>query len=448
MMRFKIKKGMDIPIAGAPEQVIEVGSNVTSVALLGADYVGTRPTLHVREGEHVKLGQPLFTDRQHPQVHFTSPGCGVVTAINRGAKRVLKSVVVRLTGDEEDVFTAYAPAQLAGLQPHQVAENLLASGLWTALRTRPYSKVPNPETTPHSIFVTAMDSNPLAAKADVIINAHREDFVNGLTVISHLTHGQVFLCKAPGTDIPAGDLAKTTVVEFAGPHPAGLVGTHIHFVAPVSAAKTVWHLSYQDVIAIGKLFTTGRLWVERIVALAGPLVHRPRLIRTRLGANTDDLMQGEIQDVTCRIISGTVLSGRRTSGPESYLGRFHYQVSVIAEGHQPERGWRPHRHDTYLATQAVLPSLARDRLYGPTTALYGRRKVMVPIGTFERVMPLDILPTPLLRTLIAGDTDMAQLLGCLELDEEDLALCTFVCPSKWDYGPLLRACLLRIEKEG
>ena len=447
-MRFKIKKGIDIPLAGAPEHVIEAGQRVTAVALLGADYIGMRPAMLVREGERVTLGQPLFTDRTHPAVHFTSPGCGVVAAINRGAKRSLQSVVVRLTGDDEEVFTAYSPEQLTGLQPAQVAENLLASGLWTAFRTRPYSRVPDPETSPHAIFVTAMDSNPLAAKVDVVIKAYRQDFVNGLTVIAHLTKGQVFLCKEPGADIPAGDSAKIAVAEFAGPHPAGLVGTHIHFLSPVSAAKTVWHLHYQDVIAIGKLFTTGRLWVKRIVALAGPVVHRPRLLRTRLGANTDDVVRGEVQDVTCRVISGSVLSGRRASGPESYLGRFQLQVSVIAESQSREPGWFTPGCDTYSVTNTSIPSLTRNRTYGLTTALYGRRKAMVPIGTFERVMPLDILPTQLLRALAAGDTDMAQALGCLELDEEDLALCTFVCPSKWDYGPLLRACLTRIEKEG
>ena len=447
-MRFQIKKGSNIPIAGAPEQVIEAGPKVTSVALLGDDYIGMRPTIRVREGEPVKLGQPLFTDRRRPEVHFTSPGCGVVTSINRGAKRALESVVLRLTGDEEVMFAAYSPSQLAQLQPDQVTDNLLNSGLWTAFRTRPYSKMPEPETTPHSIFVTAMDSTPLAAKAEVVIQVYRQDFVHGLTVISHLTRGQVFLCKEPGADIATGDLAKIAVVEFTGPHPAGLVGTHIHFVDPVSAAKTVWHLNYQDVIAIGKLFTTGQLWAERIVALAGPLVHRPRLLRTRLGANTDDVVQGEVRDVPCRVISGSVLSGRRASGAESYLGRFHHQVSVIAEGQSREQSGLPFGCDIYSATHTSLLRWSRNRTYGVTTALHGGRKAMVPIGTFERVMPLDILPTQLLRALVAGDTDMAQALGCLELDEEDLALCTFMCPSKWDYGPLLRACLIRIEKEG
>lgn len=445
---FRINKGQDIPIAGAPEQLIEEGPRVSSVAMLGADYVGLRPAILVREGDRVKLGQPLFMDRKCPGVTFTSPGCGVVSAINRGEKRTLLSIVVSLTGNEEENFTAYPQDQLTQLESDQVTENLCVSGLWTAFRTRPYSKVPVPGTTPSSIFVTAMDSNPLAAKAEVIIRAYQQDFVNGLTILSHLTSGQVFVCHEPEADIPRGDQHKIVVATFAGPHPAGLVGTHIHHLDPASAKKTVWHLHYQDVIAIGKLFTTGRLWVERIIALAGPLVDRPRLIRTQLGASTDDLIGGEVRDVGQRLISGSVLSGRWATEKESYLGRYHLQVSVIAEDRSREfLGWLAPTRGQYSAT-TFFSRLFRNRTYELTTALHGEPTAMVPLGSFERVMPLDILPTQLLRALLVGDTDMAQALGCLELDEEDLALCSFLCPSKCDYGTVLRSALTQIEKQG
>ena len=445
---FLVNKGQDIPIAGAPVQLIEEGPRVSSVAMLGADYVGLRPTILVREGDRVKLGQALFTDRKRPGVTFTSPGCGIVSAINRGEKRTLLSIVVSLAGNEEENFTAYPQDQLAQLQSHQVTENLCVSGLWTAFRTRPYSKVPLPGTPPSSIFVTAMDTNPLAAKAEVIIRAYRQDFVNGLTILSHLTAGQVFVCHEPEADIPRGDQHKIVMATFAGPHPAGLVGTHIHHLDPVSAKKTVWHLHYQDVIAIGKLFTTGRLWVERIIALAGPLVYRPRLIRIRLGASTDDLIGGEVRDVGQRLISGSVLSGRWVTEKESYLGRYHLQVSVIAEDRSREfLAWLVPTWGQYSAT-TFFSRLFRNRTYELTTALHGKPTAMVPLGTFERVMPLDILPTQLLRELLVGDTDMAQALGCLELDEEDLALCSFLCPSKCDYGAVLRSALTQIEKQG
>jgi Na+-transporting NADH:ubiquinone oxidoreductase subunit A len=332
------------------------------------------------------------------------------------------------------------------LRRDQVKEILLASGLWTALRARPYGKVPDPETTPRSIFVTALDSNPLAARPEVVIEEHRSDFAKGLTLLPRLTDGPVFLCKAPYMDLPEGDPERISTVEFSGPHPSGLPGTHIHLLDPVGARGSVWHLGYQDVIAMGKLFTSGRLWVERIVALGGPLVKRPRLIRARLGANLDDLTRGELLEGEARVISGSVLSGRRARRAENHLGRYHNQVSVIAEARAA--GDRSLNGGAFSTHNLFVPSQPRKRKFSLTSALHGRQTAMVPLGGFERVMPLDILPTQLLRALLVGDTDMARALGCLELDEEDLALCSFVCPSKLNYGLLLRAALARIEKEG
>ncbi len=450
--RFTIKKGLDVPITGEPEQVIHDGPPVTSVALLGPDYVGMRPTMLVQEGDRVKLGQPLFTDKKTPGVNYTSPGTGVVTAIHRGARRVFQSLVIRLEGDEEETFRAYPRDEVARLSREQVGENLLASGLWTALRTRPYSKIPTPGTLPHSLFVTAMDSSPLAPQADVVIAPYQQDFVDGLTVVSRLTDGKVFLCKYPGADIPTNGSDQVSVAEFAGPHPAGLVGTHIHFLDPVSATKTVWYLKYQDVIAIGRLFTTGRLWTERTISLAGPLVHRPRLIRTRLGANTEELVHDEVPHVRSRVIAGAILSGHRAAGWATFLGRYQSQICVLSEaGKRSLRaflGWMGPGPDKFSSKNVFISSFFRYRRFPLDTMLNGSPRAMVPIGTYEQVMPLDILPTQLLRALVIEDTDVAQALGCLELDEEDLALCTFVCPSKYDYGPLLRVNLARIEREG
>ncbi|MHA1151121.1 MAG: Na(+)-translocating NADH-quinone reductase subunit A [Alphaproteobacteria bacterium] len=446
-MPMRIIQGLDIPIDGVPEQTISDRPEVSSVALLGSDYLGLSPSLRVQEGDRVKLGQPLFLDRKHPDIVFTAPGSGVVTEINRGRRRALQSVVLRLEGDEQETFSSWPGGELAALRRDQVKETLLASGLWTALRERPYSKVPDPKTTPRSIFVTALDSNPLAARSEVVIEEYPSDFATGLTLLSRLTDGPVFLCKAPYVDLPQGDSERISTVEFSGPHPSGLPGTHIHLLDPVGARGSVWYLGYQDVIAMGKLFTSGRLWVERIVALGGPVVKRPRLIRARLGASLDDLTQGELLEGAARIISGSVLSGRRARRTENHLGRHHSQVSVIAEARTG--GERNPKNGGAFSTHSILvPSQPRKRRFALTSALHGRQTAMVPLGGFERVMPLDILPTQLLRALLVGDTDMARALGCLELDEEDLALCSFVCPSKLNYGPLLRAALGRIEKDG
>ncbi len=441
--------GLDIPLEGAPEQIIVTGADVASVALLGRDFTGISPVLQVQEGDRVKLGQPLFANRKIPDILYTSPGSGIVTEINRGARRALLSVGVRLEGDDEETFRSWRRQDLTELRRDQVTETLLASGVWTALRARPYSKAPVPGTTPRSIFVTAVDTNPLAANPEVVIGEYGDAFGDGLTVISHLTDGPVFLCKAPSVELPQGSSMKVSTVEFVGSHPSGLVGTHIHYLDPVGPNRTVWHLNYQDVIAIGKLFTTGRLWTERIVSLAGPVVKRPRLVRTRLGADLAELTRGEHEEIDCRIISGSVLSGHAARKPENYLGRFHNQVSIIAEPDSDTReGWLGGDRDAFSLYGLHRSGERPKRKFPLTTALHGRPAAMVPFGAFERVMPPDILATQLLRALLVGDTDTAQALGCLELDEEDLALCTFLCPSKLNYGPLLREALDRIEKEG
>lgn len=450
-MQFTIAKGLDIPITGEPEQIIENGNPVSSVAVLGMDYVGMKPKMLVAEGDQVRLGQALFEDKQNPGVKFTSPAAGIVKAINRGDKRVLQSVVIELQGDEQESFAKYDASQLASLSDAEVRANLQASGLWTAFRTRPYGKVPAVASSPRSIFVTAVDTNPLAADPAVVIKAREADFSNGLTVISKLTAGKVYLCKATGANVPSGNCPSVTVAEFSGPHPAGLPSTHIHFIDPVNAEKCVWYLDYQSVIAIGALFIRGQLDVERVVSLAGPSVKKPRLLRTRLGANISEIAKDQLQDGENRLISGSVLYGHRAADWADYLGRYHLQVSVLAEGREREFfGWIAPGKNKYSILNVYTSSCDRKsgRKFPLTTTKNGSPRAIVPVGVYEAVMPLDILPTPLLKSLVVGDSDQAQLLGCLELDEEDLALCTFVDPGKHDFGPVLRANLTKIEKEG
>ena len=444
---INIKRGLDLPIAGAPAQRIEAGRPVRSVAVVGFDYPTMKPTMAVQVGDRVKLGQILFSDKKSEGVHYTAPGAGVVSAVHRGEKRVLQSVVIDLEGDEEVTFTSYSPAQLDGLSGEQVRENLQQSGLWTALRTRPFSKVPAVDATPASIFVTAIDTHPLAADPAIIIAEQPEAFEAGLKVLTNLA--KVFLCKAPNASLPGESLAKVQVESFNGPHPAGLAGTHIHFLDPVSASKSVWAIGYQDVIAVGKLFTSGRLSVERVVALAGPVVEQPRLVRARLGANLDELTAGELQPGANRVVSGSLLGGRTAHGAFAYLGRYHQQVSCLREGKEREmlHYMRP-GIDQHSILNIYISKLMAGKKFAFSTSTNGSPRAMVPVGNYEEVMPLDVLPTQLLRALIVGDTEVAQKLGCLELDEEDLALCSYVCAGKYEYGPILRDNLTRIEKEG
>jgi len=438
----RIRKGLDLPIAGEPVAEIDSARPVTQVALLGDDYVGMRPTMLVREGDRVKLGQPVFSDKKNPGVHFTAPGAGVVKSIHRGPKRRFESVVIDLDGDDEETF---ASPDDPGRD--EVRENLVASGLWTALRKRPFSRIPPPEEVPDAIFVTAIDTRPLAPDPALAVAGREADFTRGLRVLAKLTDGEVYVCRKPGAAIPGGD---ARVEEFDGPHPAGLVGTHIHLLAPVSQRRTVWHAGYQDVLAIGKLFSTGRLDVTRVVSLAGPVVEKPRLLRTRLGANIDQLADGECREGTVRLVTGSVLDGRTASGTTAFLGRYHNQISAVAdESERPMLGWLAPGADRFSVTAAFTSALAgAAKRFGFTTAARGDPRPIVSFGMFEKVLPLDMEPAMLLKAIAVHDVERAELLGAMELDEEDLALCSFVDPGKSSFGPDLRAVLTTIEKEG
>ena len=444
-----IKKGLDLPITGAPEQRIEVAKQVTRVGLLGDDYVGMKPTMLVTVGDKVKAGQPIFLDKKTEGVTYTAPASGKIAEVNRGAKRKFESIVIDVDGDDRVEFDGAKGSDPLSLGREGVTEQLTASGLWTALRTRPYGKVPAPGSAPSSIFVQAIDTNPLAADPVVALADRKDQFSLGLVALTQLTDGKVFVCKGEGSEIPGGGVDGVSVETFSGPHPAGLVGTHIHMLDPVGPTKTVWYINYQDVAAIGSLLTTGVLDTRRVISLAGPVVNQPRLLETRLGADVGQLIEGEHSDVKIRPVSGSVLCGRTAADVHGFLGRYHNQISVLEEGDEREfLGWQKPGFDKFSTTNVFASAGIPNQKFAFTTSTGGSERAMVPLGTYERVMPLDILPTQLLRALIVRDTDQAQDLGILELEEEDIALCTFVCPGKYEYGSLLRDNLSTIEREG
>jgi len=447
-----IRKGLNIPLAGKPEQVVYPGPKVRHVALCGVDYLGLRPRLLVEVGDAVGLGQPLLEDKRDPAVGYVSPGQGEVVAINRGPHRVLESVVVRLeqVAAEDRTFESLTARQIETLDRHGVVERLLRSGLWTAFRTRPFSRVPPSDSVPRAIFVTAMDSRPLGPDPAVIVARDVEDFATGLRLLAKLTPGAVWLCTAPHWRIALPAVERLNHVTFSGPHPAGLPGTHMHFLDPVGPGRTSWHIGFQDVVAAGKLVRNGEIATTRIVALCGTCVSEPRLVSTRLGASLDELLAGGLRDtVSSRVISGSVLGGRAAAGKRAWLGRYHDQVSVLREGGEVHPfGWLGLYPKRFTAAPTFSKRSGFHSQHDFSTTQNGRFAGMLPMRVFDRVMPLDILPSPLFRALLVKDTERAQALGCLELDEEDLALCSFLCPAKKDYGVALRINLELIEREG
>ena len=455
-MVHRIKKGLYLPISGKPEQVIDRRILASRVALLADDYIGLRPTMHVSQGDSVRRGQLLFEDKKTQGVRYTSPAQGRVVAINRGARRAFQSLIIELStaersgrGDQEK-FGAFTGRHPSGLNEDGVKELLLESGLWTALRTRPFSRIANPATRPHSIFVTAVDTEPLAPDVDVAILNREDDLARGLAALTHLSDGPVFFCTSDNYPLPVPTIDGVRHEKFSGQHPAGTVGLHIHTLDPVDRNRTVWHLGYQDTLAIGQLFGTGMLDVERIISLAGPAVQRPRLLRTRLGSATAEITKDELASEDTRVISGSVLSGQIAMGPiKGFLGRYHRQISVLAEYRNREfLGWAELGFSKYSTTGAFLSRLLPNRHFALTTTTNGSQRAIVPIGLYEQVMPFDLQPTFLLKALIMNDLERAEQLGCLELDAEDLALCTFLCPGKNTYGPYLRKVLTAVEKEG
>jgi len=423
-MRFGIKSGLDLSLAGAPDGDTVHGKDVVSAAILGRDFPGVRFDLLVEQGCPVRSGEALLRDRHRPDIVFTSPISGTLGSINRGARRALVSLTI--VGDKADSAVSF---DVGGITTgEQIRRLMLEAGLWPAIRTRPFGHVADPTGEPKALLVTAMDSEPLAPDPALVIAAHPSAFRRGLDTLSKLTDAPLYLCRGVNSDIPSEGSEALRVAEFHGPHPAGLPGVHIHALCPIGFdGLEVWHIGYQEVIALGTLMETGRPWPQRIISLAGPAVANPRLIAVPVGAAVDEVVAGELEDDDARVISGSILSGHIAFGTEAYLGRHHRQITALPEASR--------RHPLARRTEVL------------DTTLGGEPGPLIPIGDFERVAPPGVLPVPLLRALLVGDVDRARELGALELVEEDMMLLSYVCPSKTDYGRLLRSVLDQLQKE-
>lgn len=448
----RVKKGLDLPISGAPKQEgISTVRHPRKVAVLGSDFLGMKPTMLVKEGDLVKVGQPLFECKRNVGVTYTSPAHGKVVAVNRGQRRVFESLEIEVTGSDQVSFKNFKATDAEKLSASEVRELLLESGQWTAIRQRPFAKVADLNSTCRALFITAMDSHPLSPNPQIAIKESEDDFKRGVIVLSKLTDGPTYVCAAPEAQLPVVESEKVKVERFQGPHPAGTAGLHINYLmkAPVAMNNVVWYVGYQDVILIGKLFKSGKLDFTRILSLAGPKAKNPRLIKTQVGIKISDILADELKGENTRVISGSVLYGHVASGPFDYLGRFHNQISLVEEATEKEfLGWQKPGLDKFSIKNTFVSKLIPGKKFDFNTAIHGSYRAMVPVGMYERVFPFrDILPTQLLRAILTKDMDGALELGVLELDEEDLGLCTFACPGKEDYGTVLRENLEIIEKE-
>ena len=449
---IRIKKGLDIPIYGTPAEDIVDSKKSRSVAVLGNDYVGMKPTMLVEEGDSVSLGQPLFEDKKNPGVLITSPAGGKIEAINRGDRRALQSIVIEVEAEEKaEVFKSFTTEELVSATSESVRHQLITSGMWAAFRTRPYSKIPTVDSSPSNVFISVLDTEPLSPDPEKIVNLRLEDFNFGISVLKRLIDCPIHISVSENSSLEIIEDEQVKKHRFSGPHPAGLVGTHMHYISPASLTNVNWTIGYQDLMAIGSLFKTGYVSTERVIALSGPQVNEPRYIKTRLGACTDELTAGELTQRENRIISGSVISGREAIGSYAYLGRYHNQISVIAEPNSKDRefmNWLTPGPRKFSKIPLFLSSLFPKKIFKFKALMNGSDRPIVPIGVYEEVLPLNMLPAMLLRNVVLMDTEKIQDLGGLELDEEDLSLCSYVCPGKYDFGSLLRAGLNKIEVEG
>ncbi|MBI3617406.1 MAG: Na(+)-translocating NADH-quinone reductase subunit A [Candidatus Omnitrophica bacterium] len=463
MATFQIKQGRDIRLKGAAPKEIIALSLPRQVAVVPSDFKGIKASLCVKVNDAVKVGTPLFEDKHCPEIKIVSPVSGRVVAIDRGDKRFLQDILLESDGRQEAVPSPQAerlPAggasgqrrfsrsEIPGLSKEEVEKTLLQSGLWPVLRQRPFSKVAHPHESPKSIFVHAMNTEPLAADVDFILQGKEEQFQTGLNVLQRLTKGKVYVCARRGAKSKA--LTEGRGVEthyFTGPHPAGNVSTHIHYLDPIRKGDHVWYVEAQDVLRIGSLFLEGVYPSERVVAVTGEGAGRKFYARTILGAPVSLLLEGSnLEGMRC--ISGGVLAGKDVGG-NGFLSFYDSQVTVIPEGGKRTfLGWLSPGLDKYTFSRTFVSSFLPEKAVSLTTDKQGSDRAIVLNHIYDSLVPLDLMVYFLLKAVIGGDIEEAEKLGILECDEEDFALCSFACPSKTDVGGIIREGLDLIEKEG
>ena len=426
---INISKGLDLPISGSPAIKISDEPKISSVAVLANDFIGMKPTMLIKVNDKVKVGQKIFEDKKNPGVFFTSPAGGTVKSINRGDKRRFLSIEIDIDLNEE--FESFK----LGNNKNEIKNALIDSGLWNAFRTRPFNRTPKINDEADAVFVNCCDTNPLSVDPYEIIKEDKSLFDEGIKILSNLFDCKIHLTyQNTNFDTSNKDINYHHV---SGPHPAGLSSTHISKIYPVNLKRIVWTINYQDVISIGYLFKNNTIRTHKIISLGGPNVFEPSLIKVRPSANIDEITAGKIKE-NSRLISGSVLHGHTSEGVMNYLGYYDSQISCIPdELNDNFMSWLNTGSSLHSKLNVFLSSIIKPKDFIFNTSNNGANRAIVPISSYEEVVPMDILVTQLLKALVVSDTEMSVELGMLELAPEDLSLCSYVCPSKYDYSSIL-----------
>ena len=443
---YSIRKGLDIKLIGDAEKtVVDLKSRLFAVK--PTDFIGCFPKMLVKEGDEVKAGSPLFFDKYREEIYFTSPVSGKVSDIRRGAKRKLLEVIIESDGKYESLD--FGPADPAKTEREAIIEKLLKSGLWPAIRQRPYAVVAEPKDEPKAIFVPAFDSSPLASDYDLLVHGHGEEFQAGLDILAKLTKGKVYLnVHNDNTKSKVFLNAKNVEINsFSGPHPSGNVSVHISRLAPINKGEIVWYVLPQDILTIGRLFLTGKHDTTRLVALTGSEVKHKQYYKTRTGVSIADMVKDNVANGKLRYISGNVLTGDKID-KNGFVGFYHSQVTVIPEGNYYELfGWALPGFGKFSISRTYPSFLYPNKKYRLDTNLHGGQRAYVMTGMFEKVFPFDIYPLQLIKAILVEDIDLMENLGIYEIDAEDFALCEVIDTSKTEIQEIVRNGLELMRKE-
>ena len=446
MAHIKIKKGHSIKIAGLPDKNISTSRRASSLAILPTDFKGVKPKLIVKEGDKVKIGSPLFFDKLNPEIRWASPGCGVIKNIEFGPRRVIEKIEVELGKDQKYIeHKVHSKEEVKNLPKDKILNMILEANLFPFFRQRPFNSVPDHKIKPRDIFISGLNTAPLAADLEVVLAHQLEDFQAGVDVIGKLTDGDVYLTTKINSILSSIQNVNLNTID--GPHPAGNVGIQIHHIAHLKPGEVVWTINPQEVATLGKFFKSGKYDPSRVVTVAGPCIKDPTHLKVKTGFPISAIIKENLISDDVRIISGDVLTGRKSDN-EDYLSFYDFSVSVISNDIKREfiGMLNPGSSSSRYSLTPVFVSLSKA-LFSFTSSQNGNHRAVVPINSWERVLPMDILPNELYRSILAKDVEEMENLGIIECDEEDFALCSFACPSKTDVAGVIRQGLNMIQAE-
>lgn len=443
---IKLRKGLDINLKGKAAAEVVAVKEPGFYALCPDDFTGVTPKVVVKEQEYVMAGGPLFVDKNHPEVKFVSPVSGVVTSVERGARRKVLSITVEAAAEQD--FEEFGKKNVAQMDGAAVKEALLNAGMFAFIKQRPYDVVADPSEAPKAIFVSAFDTNPLAPDFELALKGEEANFQTGLDALAKIA--KTYLSVSVNQKSVALTQAKNvTVTVFDGPHPAGNVGVQINHIAPINKGETVWTIDPQAVLFIGRLFNTGRVDLTRTVAITGSEVKKPAYCKLKVGALLTDVLAGNVnKDKELRYISGNVLTGKQIPA-NGFLGAFHSQVTVIPEGSDVHEmlGWIMPRFNQFSTSRSYFSWLMGKKEYTLDARVKGGERHMIMSNEYDKVLPMDIMPEYLIKAIIAGDIDRMEQLGIYEVAPEDFALCEFVCSSKMELQRIVREGLDMLRRE-